>query len=76
MNRFESDRQRDTSAVIQARDNGDAVDVALFGMIIVLTDNLIFIGIRLLDNTVVHDHDAFFAFPLTNVRLDNPLQIG
>ena len=75
-NSFESHRQRDAVTVIQTSDKVDALDGTLLGVVVAPADNLVFIGVRFLGDAVVRDHDAFFAFHLANVGLDNPPQIG
>jgi hypothetical protein len=62
--------------VVQAGDKVDALDIQLFGMIIVPADNIVFIGVWFFGNTVVHDHDAVFVFNFANVRLGDPPQIS
>jgi hypothetical protein len=54
----------------------DALDRAVFGMVVMPADNVVFIGIRLLGNTIVQNQDAIGALDGTYMRLDDPPQVS
>lgn len=62
--------------MVQAGHKVDALDIPLFGVVVVPADNVVFIGVRFFGNTVVYNHDAVFVFNFANVRFGNPPQIS
>jgi len=62
--------------VIQTGDKVDAFDIPLLEMIVVPANDVVFIGVWLFGNAVIHNHDTVFIFDFANMWLRNPPQVG
>ena len=72
----EAHRDTHALAAIQRRQEVDPFEQPIFGVVVMPTDNIVLVGVRLLLNRVVNDQHPGLGLHVPDKRLDGPPQIA